>query len=62
MLCGGQWIVSESDKTGSVFNPSTGGVIARVPLCDAVETAKVVEAAAGALPRGAKRPSSNGHG
>ena len=56
MLCGGQWVVSDSTQTGPVFNPSNGEVIARVPLSDAIETANVVEAAAAALPAWSETP------
>ncbi len=44
-----QWITSDSTELGTVFNPSTGQAIAHVPLCDAAETAGVIEAAATAL-------------
>lgn len=49
-LVGGSWQTSSSSAQGEVFNPSTGQVIAHVPLCDPQETAAVVAAAAGALP------------
>ena len=49
-LSGGQWITSSSTRFASVHNPSTGAVIAQVPLPDADETAKVVETAAAAWP------------
>lgn len=45
-LSGGKWIESSSDRTSDVFNPSTGQVITKVPLCSAEETNKIVEAAA----------------
>ena len=43
---GGQWIESSSDRTSDVYNPSTGLVIAKVPLCSVEETNQIVEAAA----------------
>src|SRR5689334_10738459 len=46
ILRGGQWEASGSSRAGDVFNPSTGKVIARVPLCSAAEANAVVEAAA----------------
>jgi len=49
-LVGGSWQASSSTTTGEVFNPSTGQVIAQVPLCDEEETNAVVAAAAAALP------------
>jgi malonate-semialdehyde dehydrogenase (acetylating)/methylmalonate-semialdehyde dehydrogenase len=39
-----------------VFNPSTGEVIAHVPMCDASETANVVDAAAAAWPGWSETP------
>lgn len=42
---GGKWIDSNSDRTSNVYNPSTGQVIAQVPLCSAEETNQVVDAA-----------------
>jgi malonate-semialdehyde dehydrogenase (acetylating)/methylmalonate-semialdehyde dehydrogenase len=56
ILRGGKWIEPKSSRFGDVFNPSTGQVIARVPLCDAQQTGEVVEAAAAALPAWADTP------
>jgi len=56
MLRGGSWIDSESSRFGDVFNPSTGHVIAKVPLCTAAEVGRVIEAAAEALPKWAETP------
>ncbi len=56
MLDGGNWRTSSSTSTADVFNPSTGEVIARVPLCDEAETAAVVESAARALPEWSETP------
>jgi malonate-semialdehyde dehydrogenase (acetylating) / methylmalonate-semialdehyde dehydrogenase len=50
ILFGGKWTNLNSKRSGDVFNPSTGEVIARVPFCDAKQTGEVVEAAAAALP------------
>lgn len=49
LLVDGQWKTSSSSDSGDVYNPSTGQVIARVPLCSEAETNEVVEAAAAAL-------------
>jgi malonate-semialdehyde dehydrogenase (acetylating)/methylmalonate-semialdehyde dehydrogenase len=49
ILRGGKWVVPQSSRSGDVYNPSTGRVIARVPYCSAGQTAEVVEAAAAAL-------------
>ena len=43
---GGNWTKSKSDRSSDVFNPSTGQVIATVPLCSVEETNQIVEAAA----------------
>ncbi|WP_425616011.1 CoA-acylating methylmalonate-semialdehyde dehydrogenase [Anatilimnocola sp. NA78] len=46
ILSGGRWIDSPTKRTSDVFNPSTGQVIARVPLCSASEADSVVRIAA----------------
>jgi malonate-semialdehyde dehydrogenase (acetylating)/methylmalonate-semialdehyde dehydrogenase len=56
ILSGGQWTISESARHSSVYNPSNGQVIAHVPLADAEQTAKVIEAAAAAGPEWAQTP------
>src|SRR6476620_5470077 len=50
MLSAGKWTNSTSARHGDVYNPSTGKVIARVPLCTAAEVDEVVQAAHAALP------------
>lgn len=57
LLSDGNWSVSTSANTAQVLNPSTGKVLAEVPLCDAVETGSVVESAARALPAWAATPA-----
>jgi len=57
LFIGGQWRESASKRTGSVFNPSTGREIARVPLCTATEVDDAVKAAAAALPAWADTPA-----
>lgn len=57
VLVGGDWRTGKTDRWDDVYNPSTGQVIARVPLCTADETAGVVEAAAGALPAWSATPA-----
>ncbi len=49
-LVGGTWQPSVSTRNGEVFNPSSGKVIAQVPLCTEEETNAIVAAAAQALP------------
>ncbi len=56
ILSGGRWIDSTSTRTSDVFNPSTGKVLARVPLCTAGEADTVVRAAAEAGPSWAATP------
>jgi len=50
LLDSGNWRISSSPQLADVFNPSTGQVIAHVPLSDAQETAKIVESARKAWP------------
>jgi malonate-semialdehyde dehydrogenase (acetylating)/methylmalonate-semialdehyde dehydrogenase len=57
ILQAGRWQTGNASRTGEVFNPSTGQVIAQVPLCSADETAAVVEAAAAALPEWSETPA-----
>lgn len=57
LLSGGQWRQGDSGRWSDVYNPSTGKVIARVPLCSAEETGRVVEAAAAALPAWRETPA-----
>src|SRR6476661_10413170 len=57
MLVAGRWQPSASDRTGPVYNPSTGKVIARVPLCTAAEVDTAVRAAHAALPTWAETPA-----
>ncbi|HEY3394487.1 MAG TPA: CoA-acylating methylmalonate-semialdehyde dehydrogenase [Lacipirellulaceae bacterium] len=56
MFSNGKWKTSEGGRHGDVYNPSTGEVIARVPLCSAKQAAEVVEAAAAALPAWSETP------
>src|SRR6516162_7927934 len=56
ILRDGKWTGGKTKRTGDVYNPSTGKVIARVPLCDAAETGEVVETAAAALPAWSETP------
>src|SRR5258706_2619468 len=56
MLCNGKWQTSGSSRQSEVFNPSTGQVIATVPLALKAEVDEVVRAAAAALPALAATP------
>ena len=55
-LVGGHWATSGSGRSGPVYNPSTGKVIARVPFCTPEEVDRVVQAAAAAFPAWAETP------
>jgi malonate-semialdehyde dehydrogenase (acetylating)/methylmalonate-semialdehyde dehydrogenase len=56
ILVAGRWEVSESPRSGKIYNPSTGRVIANVPLCTAADVDRAVQAAAAALPAWAETP------
>jgi malonate-semialdehyde dehydrogenase (acetylating) / methylmalonate-semialdehyde dehydrogenase len=57
ILRAGQWQQARTDRHGDVFNPSTGQVIAHVPLCTAAEVDEVVRAAHEALPKWKNTPA-----
>ncbi len=48
MLIGGSFVASSSTHTGDICNPSTGKVIAQVPLCSVAEVEQAVQVAADA--------------
>src|SRR5437762_1951813 len=56
MLVAGRWAPSRSERQGPVHNPSTGRVIANVPLATAAEVDVAVKAAAAALPAWSETP------
>jgi malonate-semialdehyde dehydrogenase (acetylating)/methylmalonate-semialdehyde dehydrogenase len=56
MLIGGRWEVSRSSRSGPVFNPSNGSIIAKVPFCATEEVDRAVQTAASALPPWAETP------
>jgi malonate-semialdehyde dehydrogenase (acetylating)/methylmalonate-semialdehyde dehydrogenase len=45
LLIGGRWLRPQMDRLGKVHNPSTGEVIAQVPMCGAKEVDQAVAAA-----------------
>src|SRR5215831_859300 len=57
MLVGGRWAAGLTDRFGEVYNPSTGRVIARVPLGTAGDVDRAVQAAAAALSAWAETPA-----
>jgi malonate-semialdehyde dehydrogenase (acetylating)/methylmalonate-semialdehyde dehydrogenase len=50
MLLAGRRELGLSPRSGDVYNPSTGQVIAREPFCTAADADRAVRAAADALP------------
>ncbi|MBA2706354.1 MAG: CoA-acylating methylmalonate-semialdehyde dehydrogenase, partial [Gemmatimonadaceae bacterium] len=56
ILSAGRWTHSTATRHGDVFNPSTGQVIARVPLCTGPEVEQVIQAAHAALPKWRELP------
>lgn len=57
MLIGGEWTLAASGGVLAVTDPSSGTVIARVPLGGAEEATRAVDAALGAQPGWASRPA-----
>jgi malonate-semialdehyde dehydrogenase (acetylating)/methylmalonate-semialdehyde dehydrogenase len=55
-LIAGSWTKSSSSRTGDIFNPSTGKIIAKAPFATADEVNAAVDAAAKALPAWAETP------
>jgi malonate-semialdehyde dehydrogenase (acetylating)/methylmalonate-semialdehyde dehydrogenase len=55
-LIGGNWDASQNTRFGDVYNPSTGGVLAQVPMSTATDVDRVVQSAAAALPGWAETP------
>jgi malonate-semialdehyde dehydrogenase (acetylating)/methylmalonate-semialdehyde dehydrogenase len=55
-LIAGRWESSPSTRYGDVYNPSTGKVIASVPMSTAEDVDRVVQAAVAALPGWAETP------
>jgi len=57
LFIGGRFEQSSSDRRGEVFNPSTGRVLTRVPLCTASEIDRAVQAAYDALSSWSETPA-----
>jgi malonate-semialdehyde dehydrogenase (acetylating) / methylmalonate-semialdehyde dehydrogenase len=55
-LSSGAWKTSHASRSGDVYNPSTGKIIARVPFSPPAEVAATIEAAHAALPAWAETP------
>lgn len=56
-LIGGKWVDARTDRTCEVWNPSSGEVIARTPLCGVEDVDRAVQAAAKALPAWRETPA-----
>jgi len=56
MLTNGKWQTSPSPRHSNVFNPSTGQIIAKVPLATKPEVEEIIRAAAAALPAWSATP------
>src|SRR5580693_10380921 len=52
----GQWAESHASEWRDVANPATGDLLASVPLADAADVNKAVEAAAAAFPEWRRTP------
>src|SRR5215468_7572635 len=52
----GQWIESNASEWMDVLNPATGETLAKVPLADAAEVTKAIDAAAAAFPDWRRTP------
>jgi malonate-semialdehyde dehydrogenase (acetylating)/methylmalonate-semialdehyde dehydrogenase len=56
MLIGGRWETSRASRSGAVYNPSWGSVIASVPFCTADDVDRAVRSADAAFPDWAGTP------
>lgn len=56
-LVAGQWVDAQTDKCTDVWNPSTGDLIARTPLCGNADVDRAVQGAAKALPEWRETPA-----
>ena len=54
----GQWVDAEHAGTLPVENPATGAILGHVPLSNAAETQRAIEAAAAAFPAWSRTPAS----
>ena len=55
----GQWIESQATEWQEVVNPATAEILGRVPLADAAEVARAIEAAAAAYPEWRRTPAED---
>src|SRR5215468_4381656 len=52
----GQWVESHAREWSEILNPATGENLGKVPLSDAAEVTKAIDAAAGAFPAWRRTP------
>ena len=57
-LIAGQWVAQKDEKVADVFDPSTGGVITKIPLGGHLEVDEAVKAAQGAFPAWAAKSTA----
>lgn len=57
LLIGGKWCDARTDRYGDVWNPSTGDVIARVPMCGPDDVDRAAKAALAAWPDWRETPA-----
>jgi malonate-semialdehyde dehydrogenase (acetylating) / methylmalonate-semialdehyde dehydrogenase len=53
---GGQWVESNAREWSEIINPATGESLGKVPLSDAAEVTKAIDAAAAAFPAWRRTP------
>jgi malonate-semialdehyde dehydrogenase (acetylating)/methylmalonate-semialdehyde dehydrogenase len=56
IFAAGKWSEIKAKRSGDVYNPSTGQIIARVPFCSTEQAARVVDAAAAVLTAWSETP------
>jgi betaine-aldehyde dehydrogenase len=54
----GKWLDSNSDRTISVLNPTTGGILANIPAGNAIDANRAVDAAYQAFPAWSKKTTN----
>src|SRR6202167_5014284 len=55
----GEWIESQSSDWPDVLNPATAAVLGRVPISDAAEVTRAIEAAQAAFPESRRTPAED---
>ncbi len=55
----GQWVESQATEWHDILNPATAEVLGRVPIADAAEVTRAIEAAAAAYPEWRRTPAED---